>query len=248
MAGCKVNLTQRLTERSACRLMNALVDALGGQSAVPGRFGLYCEIPLERMAVLFGVDVHTPALTLKHLVTRAVSHMGMCYEYRFINYKVVEWRYHPGRGVFGFSYLHPSAEDWHGICGAFHLPFNKVRPGILDGDFFRILACLAADRLGSAAYDEWQGVEDPYDAVRFPATPDYVRQVRVRLNWSGFLRRVEKWMSEAVVVCLEGQVSGQWQTRLFQKIEISEDRQVLWLTMSKRMLLAVDALVKEWNL
>lgn len=248
MAGCKVNLTQRLTEKSSCRLMDALADGLGAAAAVPYRNGLRCEIPAGHMAALFGVDAHTPALTLKHLVTRAVSHMGVCYEYRFINYKVVDWRYYPGRGVFGFTFLHPSAEEWHGTCGAFHLPFNRVRPGLADGDFFRILTCLAVDRWGSAVFDEWQEVEDPYEKVRFPATPDYIRQVRMRLNWSGFLRRMEKWMAETLVVCLEGQVSGRWQTRLFLKVEISEDRQVLWLTMSKRMLLAVDALVKEWNL
>lgn len=243
-----INLSKRLTDSARVSKMEALLAAvMANESDYIGQNkNCRTEVRLDLMCRAFRLDELTPAPYVKRLVSVATDHLNFCYSYHFVNYTILDWEYKPNRKCFVIRYRHVDAEQWYGTHGPYHLPFDRFRFPTIDRDFMTILMALVRN----ACQDEmaqWETVDDNYETVRFVATEGYVKQLRERLNWFSFKKALDKWRGEAVSLCTEGTFSGIWSTNVIEKVERTDDAEIIWITMTKRMVLSIIEYMKSWE-
>ena len=243
-----INLSAKLTDSLQMRRMDALLMALSSaeEPYVSKNKSIRVELPLETMNKVFNLDALAPAPYTKKMVSKAVDHTNFCYSYHFVNYTVSDWEYKPNRKCFVFRYKHTDAEDWFGVKGPYHLPFDRYRFPVTDRDFMTILVALALNRHEDEV-DTWMEIDDHDDMLRFVATEGYIKQLRERLNWSGFKKSLLRWKNEKVALCTEGSFSGIWETPVIASVEETDDNEIIWITMSKRMIVSIIEYRKTWE-
>lgn len=243
-----INLSSKLTDSNRVSKMEALLSAIlsDTQTYVSKNDNCRAEVRLEVMCRAFRLDGMTAAPYVKRMVSLAADHINLCYGYHFINYAILDWEYKPNRKCFVVRYHHEDAEKWFGTDGPYHLPFDRFRFPIVDRDFMTILVALVYN-LHENEIPEWIHLDDNYETVRFVATEGYVKQLRERLNWSGFKKSLERWRNETVSLCTEGSFSGIWSTNVIEKVELTDDKEILWITMTKRMVLSIIEYMKSWE-
>lgn len=243
-----INLTPKLTDSKLVSWMETLLSVmLSAKDAYTGKSStVRVEIPLETMNKAFGLDVLSPAPYTKKVVSKAVDHINYCYGYHFCNFSIADWEYKPNRKCFVFRYRKVDSEDWYGVRGPYHLPFDKYRFPVTDRDFMTILVALALNRHENEV-EQWMQLDDNDDMLEFVATEGYVKQLRERLNWSGFKKSLLRWCKERVALCTEGCFSGIWETSVISQVALTEDKEIVWITMSKRMIVSIIEYRKTWE-
>ena len=243
-----INLTPKLTDEKLVSWMEKLLSALlsAGDTYIGKSNAIRVEVPLETMNKAFGQDVLSPAPYTKKLVSKAVVHVNYCYGYHFCNFNIADWEYKPNRKCFVFRYRRVDSEEWYGVRGPYHLPFDKYRFPVTDRDFMTILVALALNRHEDEV-EQWMQLEDNNDMLEFVATEGYIKQLRERLNWSGFKKSLLRWLKERVALCTEGCFSGIWETPVIARVGFDEDKEIIWITMSKRMIVSIIEYRKTWE-